>query len=157
LFLAGTHANDPRSVPAPDGNGRPKRVEFRGMRIVYLNPVGVLGGAERCLLYLMTAVRQAEPKAELQLLVLTDGPLIHLAENLGVRTRLVPMPEEMAVVGDSSLNGGRRRGGAWLPWSQALPAVPATLQYVTRLRKVLEDVKPSLIHSNGMKTHALTR
>jgi hypothetical protein len=77
------------------------------VKIVYLNPVGALGGAERCLLYLMAAVRRAKPQADLQLVVLTDGPLIRQAENLGIQTRLLQMPDEMAVVGDSLQRGAR--------------------------------------------------
>lgn len=126
------------------------------MRIVYLTPVGVLGGAERCLLHGMAAVRRAEPEVDLQLVVLTDGPLIGEAEKLGVRARLVPMPDELAAVGDSS-GKGRSLGGAWASAWRALPALPATLPYMNRLRQVFADTRPDLIHSNGMKTHLLIR
>ncbi len=46
------------------------------MRIVFLNPVGVLGGGERGLLTAMAEVRRAAPTADLTLLTAADGPLL---------------------------------------------------------------------------------
>ena len=59
------------------------------MRIVYLNPVGALGGAERSLLDMMASVRQAMPAADLSLVVATAGPLIEEAEKIGLLRMLV--------------------------------------------------------------------
>ena len=46
------------------------------MRLLFVNPVGNLGGAERVLLSVQAALRQTRPEADLQLLALEDGPLL---------------------------------------------------------------------------------
>ena len=50
------------------------------MRVVYLNPVGEVGGAELSLLDLMASVAEAIPGVERHLIVAGDGPLIAKAE-----------------------------------------------------------------------------
>ncbi|MBV9125364.1 MAG: glycosyltransferase family 4 protein [Planctomycetes bacterium] len=127
------------------------------MRIAYLNPVAVLGGAERCLLNVLSSVRQAEPKAELHLLVGTEGPLIRQAEDLGVRVRLLPMPPRMLAMGDSALQGPGRLSRALKLGQRALITAPAGWGYICQLRRWLEDIDPDLVHSNGLKMHLLTR
>src|ERR1700722_2027871 len=92
------------------------------MRIVYLNPVGCVGGAERVLLSVMASVRQTDPSAELHLVACTAGPLLRLAEDLGVRTLLLPMPEAMARVGDSQHRDRGWFGKSWRLLRQAATA-----------------------------------
>lgn len=127
------------------------------MRVVYLNPVGAVGGAERCLLSVMAAVRQEAPGVDLHLIAATDGPLLRQAEGLGARAWLLPMPDGMVSMGDSALAGNGRWRGAWALARQALRSAPAAARYVRRLRKAIEDLGPTLIHSNGLKTHVLAR
>jgi glycosyltransferase involved in cell wall biosynthesis len=127
------------------------------MRIVYLNPVGSVGGAERVLLSVLAAVRQAAPHVELLLVASTPGSLLGQAESLGVETVLLPMPDELAGVGDS-----RHRGRGWWQRSwglarHALSAAPAALEYGRRLGNTLRDISPDLVHSNGIKSHLLAR
>jgi hypothetical protein len=69
--------------------------DLRGLRIVYLNPAGAIGGAERILLYVMGGVRKALPEAQVHLIVSGEGPLIREAEALGVPTRLLPLPRSL--------------------------------------------------------------
>jgi glycosyltransferase involved in cell wall biosynthesis len=127
------------------------------MRIAYLNPVGTLGGAERCLLTVLKAVREAEPDAELHLIASADGPLLGEAEALGVRARALPMPAAMARMGDSGLRGrGLLSRSAGLV-RQTLAAAPRLPRYVRQLRQALAAIGPDLIHSNGIKTHLLAR
>ncbi len=131
--------------------------DSRPMRIAFLNPVGTLGGAERCLLSMLTALRQADAAAELHLLALADGPLLSEADQLGVRTHALPMPRAMARMGDSALRGqGALRRSARLV-RQALAAAPGLPRYVCHLRRMLTTIGPHLIHSNGLKTHLLAR
>jgi glycosyltransferase involved in cell wall biosynthesis len=127
------------------------------VRILYLSPSSALGGAERVLLSVLTAVRQAEPDAALHLIAPGDGPLPRRAEAAGVRTSLLPLPGELAALGDSRLAhaGPARRLGAVL--SQGLAAMPAAWGYVGRLRQRIREVAPDVIHSNGIKTHLLCR
>jgi glycosyltransferase involved in cell wall biosynthesis len=127
------------------------------VRIVYLNPVGALGGAERCLLDLLAAVRGALPAAELYLVAFGDGPLLRRAEALGVRVQLLRLPEVLARLGDSGLQGRGRAGAALALARQGVPAGLATSRYVSRLRRTLRQLRPTVVHSNGIKSHLLTR
>jgi glycosyltransferase involved in cell wall biosynthesis len=125
------------------------------MRIVYLNPVGALGGAERSLLDMMASVRQAMPGADLSLIVATAGPLIEEAEKIGARVRLLPMPANLVKVGDS----GWRSGISPKSKLRVLGSLPsaglATWGYLRKLRGTFADLRPDLIHSNGIKFHLL--
>ncbi len=125
------------------------------MRITFLNPVGVVGGAERVLLAALRGAREHLPAAELRLVLLADGPLRPEVEALGVTADVVPLPEQLAGAGDTQLRaGGKARGLARLGWS-ALLGAPGAVRFVRALRHVLRQHAPDLIHSNGLKTHAL--
>ncbi len=127
------------------------------MRVLYLNPVGFVGGAERVLLSVMAAVRAAEPSWDLRLLVATPGPLLERAAEVGVPGVLLPMPAAMAAAGDS-----RHRGSGWLSRSagllrQGVVLAPGLCCYGRRLRRAVREIAPDLIHSNGIKSHLLAR
>ncbi len=125
------------------------------MRIVYLNPASGLGGAERCLLDMMGAVRRTAPSYELHLVVSADGPLIERAERLGVQVTVLPMPKALLQMGDSMLNGPSP-GKAMLELGRrGVKAGWATWRYVNLLKRTLKQIKPDLIHSNGIKFHLL--
>jgi glycosyltransferase involved in cell wall biosynthesis len=120
------------------------------MRILYLNPIGALGGAERSLLDVLAIIREREPKWDLHLIAGADGALLTEAAALGVHIECLPMPEELLTVGDS----GRS------PLSQLkrlLQAGISARQYATKIRSRIEALAPDLIHSNGIKFHVLTR
>ncbi len=127
------------------------------MRILYLNPTSCLGGAERVLLSVMEAVRQADATAELHLLLPQDGPLVAAAERLGVRVSQVPMPVAMAALGDSQFGNATQWWKAGSLLLQSAAAAPAALRYVGRLRRRIRALAPDVIHSNGVKTHLLGR
>src|SRR5260370_34838462 len=78
---------------------QPAWPETSRMNVVYLNPVGALGGAERSLLDILVSVRQTMPAAQFPLVVPTPGPLIQEAEKVGVRRLLRPMPPHMGDLG----------------------------------------------------------
>jgi len=126
------------------------------MKIAYLAPAGNVGGAEQVLLSVMAGVIKADPSAEVHLIVSTDGPLLRLAEGLGVRCTLLPMSEKLASIGDS-----QHRDSGWKErWRGALRQVgigPHVWRYSRRLRATLETIAPDLIHSNGIKCHLLAR
>jgi glycosyltransferase involved in cell wall biosynthesis len=118
------------------------------MRIVFLNPSGQIGGAERSLLDILASLRAAEPAWALGLVTTAEGPLVPAAEALGVRVVVVPLPEAVARLGD----GGARRAAS-LPRLAA--AVPAVAGYVRRLRRAVRALSPDLVHTNGFKMHLL--
>lgn len=125
------------------------------MRIVYLNPVGALGGGERSLLDLIASLRSIEPSIEMHLIACTQGPLISAARELGAEVRLIPMPPILANTGDSRLRNA--------PWRRQLDAIAgffgaglAARRYARQLRDVILEIRPDLVHSNGLKCHLLT-
>ena len=131
-------------------------LDARPLRLVYLNPTGALGGAERCLLDVLASVRSARPDWPLRLVVGDDGPFRSAAADLGVKSDVLPMPGAMARVGDSALTRGRGRLGAIAglaargPWATASASL-----YLRRLRTLLRSERPDLIQTNGMKSHVL--
>lgn len=123
------------------------------MRVCLLSPVGVVGGAERVLLAWAAAARDAVP-AHLSAVLLADGPLRERLSDLGVVVEVVPLPAALAASGDTALKAGR--GVRSLDrLDRLVPAAPAAVQFLGRLRFTLHDLRPDLVHSNGLKTHLL--
>jgi glycosyltransferase involved in cell wall biosynthesis len=123
------------------------------MRIVYLNPIGRLGGAETLLLDLLASVREARPDWRLNLIIPEEGLLAERASALGVGVSVVGMPSAVARLGDAGSGRGSRRLGLAL---RILRALPGTLVYQRRLRRIMKSLRPDIIHSNGFKTHLLS-
>lgn len=127
------------------------------MKIAYLSPAGLLGGAERSLLDLLASLRAARPDLELSLVVGGEGPLAARAEALGVRSVLLPLPPALAAWGDSSLGGRGRLARFYSLARRGLPAGFAARRYARKLRDTLAGLAPDVIHSNGLKAHVLSR
>jgi len=126
------------------------------MRIVYLNPSGQMGGAEAALLDVLASLRKAEPEWKLELVVSDDGPLAAKAKALGVLITVLPFPNSLAQIGDAAaggLAGNNLRGRRLL--RQLIFGSPATAVYVSKLRKLLRQRHPDVIHTNGFKMHVL--
>lgn len=124
------------------------------MKIVFLNPSGQLGGAERGLLDFLASLRAAEPRWELHLVATAAGPLIPRAAALGVSTTVLPFPPVLAHLGDSAAIAGGMRRRLSLAGALLRGAAPAAA-YVRRLRRLLGGISPDLVHSNGFKMHVL--
>ncbi|HEX5270927.1 MAG TPA: glycosyltransferase, partial [Gemmataceae bacterium] len=123
------------------------------MRLLFLNPVGTIGGAERVLLDLVASLRAAAPSIDVHLAAAADGPLLDAARSLRVSATVLPLPPSAGELGDSGLAGGRSalslllRGpaGAWAAW-----------RYGRQLRRFVDQIRPDVVHSNGIKFHLLT-
>ncbi|HEV2148458.1 MAG TPA: glycosyltransferase family 4 protein [Longimicrobiaceae bacterium] len=126
------------------------------MKVVFLNPSGQLGGAERGLLEFMASLRAAEPDWELELVATADGPFVARAAALGVGTVVLPLPDALAELGDGG-EGARRAGlrGRLALAGGLLRGVLPGLAYVRRLRRILRDAAPDVVHTNGFKMHVL--
>lgn len=127
------------------------------MRIVYLNPVGSLGGAERVLLQMLAGIRRERPDWNLSLIAMTSGPLLEEALKLGVRSLCLPMPPALAGVGDSLFRGRNKLFMAFQIVSKVIILFPSLMKYLRKLREMLRKLRPSLVHSNGIKSHLLAR
>jgi glycosyltransferase involved in cell wall biosynthesis len=122
------------------------------VRVLFLNPVGELGGGERSLLDLVAALRDEQPALTVGVIAGTDGPLLAKASALGAWTDLVRLPASMAGLGDSSLRSGQ---GAVQLAAGLLRATQQSARYAAQLRQSIRAFGPDLLHSNGMKMHLL--
>jgi glycosyltransferase involved in cell wall biosynthesis len=118
------------------------------MRICFLVPVGQIGGAERVLLDLIESIRAQEPGHQMHALLMDDGPLVAALKRAGVEPIVLPAPASVRSMGDSGMRGWR------LIWS-LLRGWPATRRYRRQMLAAIEKINPDVIHSNGLKCHAL--
>ena len=126
------------------------------MRILFLNPIGEIGGAERVLLTAIAGVRREIPDAVVRLIALTDGPLLVEAEKLGAEVAVVPMATGLGQLGDSQVRGRGVKGKLGLIL-RAAPTAFGAARLLFRLRSAIARFAPDLVHSNGIKTHLLSR
>ncbi len=135
------------SVRVPESTPASRRT------VLFLNPSGTLGGAERSLLDLIASLVTTEPRLSVGLIVGGEGALAGEAERLGVNVRVLPLPDRLARTGDHALRGI----GAV---ASALPALTgaslALGSYAATLHGAMRAFSPSVIHSNGIKTHLLS-
>lgn len=129
--------------------------ETSPVRVVYLNPVGVIGGAELSLLDLLSATGDRRPSLERHLIACAEGPLIERARNLGVQVHPLPMPSSMMTLGDSTLGRSIPLLSMLTFAVRSCPAASQVYFYARRLRRLLNQLSPDIIHSNGIKTHCL--
>jgi glycosyltransferase involved in cell wall biosynthesis len=127
-----------------------------GLKIVYLSPAAGLGGAERCLLDMMAAVRKADSRVDIHLLTSIDGPLIERARQLDVTSVVLPMPPALIEMGDSAFQGSSEHQALWELGRRGISGGWSIWRYAQLLRKTLSRLQPNLIHSNGIKFHLLT-
>ena len=128
----------------------------RQMRIIFLNPIGQLGGAERVLLAAIRGAREHLPGATLEVVLFAGGPLESEARQRGAVVTVVPLPASLAGLGDTRLWGrvrSRSMAGLEFAWA-AFCNAPAAVRFARRLRAVLRRSAPDLIYSNGLKAHA---
>jgi glycosyltransferase involved in cell wall biosynthesis len=126
------------------------------VRILFLNPAGLIGGAERALLDVIASLRTTHPDWPLALIAAADGDLVEEACALGAEASVVAFPQSLALVGDAGAGGPAR--SCW--WTLGVAgrlsaAAPAVALYRRRLRKAITAAAPDLVHTNGFKMHVL--
>jgi glycosyltransferase involved in cell wall biosynthesis len=119
------------------------------MRVLFVSPSASLGGAERVLIEAFRALRSVAPDWSLGLVVPADGPLVPHATAAGVATTVLPLPPVFAATGES----GR---SAVVTWLRLLASAPGLSGYVSRLRGLIHDWSPNVVHANGIKAHLLS-
>jgi glycosyltransferase involved in cell wall biosynthesis len=124
------------------------------MRILFINPVATLGGAERVLLQMLSAVTKI-PGIEASLLVLEDGALLDESRRLGVPATVLDMPPVLSAWGDSEWHTHGRFGKIAAFIDKGARTAPKLYSYLRALRGCARRLRPDIIHSNGIKTHLL--
>ena len=118
------------------------------MKVLFINPIGELGGAERSLLDSIWSLRRHNPALEMELLSFAPGPLTSAATDLGIPAQVLVLPKKLQQLGES------------LPIPEALlksiARTPAALAFAARLRRLLARSGADVLHTNGMKAHVLT-
>jgi len=123
--------------------------------ILFVNPMGGLGGAERALLDLLASLRQSAPCLRLHLIVFAPGPLEEEARRLGVAVELLPIPEALHKLGDSGLVLDRSWRRSFHLLTSLGRGIPTLWAFIARLGARIEAIRPELVHTNGMKAHLL--
>jgi glycosyltransferase involved in cell wall biosynthesis len=117
------------------------------MRVLFLNPAGCVGGAERCLLTLLAGLR-GRTGVDAALIATAEGPLVDEARSIGVETSVVPLPPALARLGEY----GQRSGAVA---ASAVLRLPLAGRYLVDLRRALARWRPDILHTNGLKAHLL--
>jgi glycosyltransferase involved in cell wall biosynthesis len=122
------------------------------MKIAYLNPGGAIGGAEMCLLDVLSSLRTARPDATPVVLLGAGGPLQAEVEALGIPCEVLPLPGGVARLGDA---GATNLGRKLVLMGRALASARVTFAYARRLARWIRATRPDLVQTNGMKMHLL--
>jgi glycosyltransferase involved in cell wall biosynthesis len=120
------------------------------VKVLFLNPIAALGGAEKCLLDEVASLRRAAPQLQMEVLALEDGPLLSEARALGASTDVFPIPDVLATLGESQTASDAHRS-----WLRTIRASGALGPWLPRLASHLRRKRPDVLHSNGLKTHLL--
>jgi glycosyltransferase involved in cell wall biosynthesis len=120
------------------------------VRVQFISPAAQLGGAERCLLDCIAALREKNPHWQIGLLALARGQLLEQAAALGAIVQVFEPPTELAQIGESG-STSPALGSLY----NILSSVPQAVRFLGRLRTAIADARPDVIHSNGMKAHLL--
>jgi len=107
-----------------------------------------MGGGEISLMDVMASLRARQPDWRLDLVAGEDGPLVQQARDIGVNVVLAPFPAALARSGDSG-------SGAFEALWSGLRAGSATMAYKSALRRILANLDPDIVHTNGFKMHIL--
>ncbi|MEA5581249.1 glycosyltransferase family 4 protein [Nodularia harveyana UHCC-0300] len=125
------------------------------MKILFINPVGVIGGAERVLLTIFSAISNQKKDIDIHLIVGTDGQLVEQAKKLGVQVQILPFPESINQLGDSAFKDTNRILATLILLLKIITILPSIGKYIGNLQQLVRHINPDLIHSNGIKSHLL--
>src|SRR4051812_48554381 len=110
------------------------------------------------LLDVIASVRASRPGWTLRVVAGDDGPPGAAVAALGVPFDVLPLPSNVAGMGDSALSRGRgaRRAAAAVALASRGPAAAvASAGYLRKLRAYLKAAAPDVVQTNGMKAHVL--
>jgi glycosyltransferase involved in cell wall biosynthesis len=117
------------------------------MRVLYINPIGELGGAERNLLDMIWSLRQHAPSIETEVLSFAQGPLTDAVAQLGAPCHVLPLPRRLHQLGES--------GPLSKTVLKSVARASALLGFVAELKRWLAGSPAQVLHTNGLKAHVL--
>lgn len=122
------------------------------MRVTFLSVSAEMGGSEVSLLALVRGLRRHAPSWRLDVVVPREGPLAASARACGAVVHVLPLPARLARLGE-----GTGRGAADLVGRGAalVLAAGSVRSYSRRLARLLAEVAPDVVHTNGFKLHVL--
>jgi glycosyltransferase involved in cell wall biosynthesis len=94
---------------------------------------------------------EATPGIEPVLVLPRHGPLEERGRAAGVATRILPMPDALMTFGEWSM----RSAGFGRQTATLTRAAAATRTYGAAVSTLLRELKPDVLHSNGLKMHVL--
>jgi len=109
----------------------------RRVRVVYLDHVAQLSGAEIGLLRLLPHLGDVERHVVLA----EDGPFAQALDRAGISTEILPMAERARGLRKASVT----------PRLMPVAALTATCAYILRLALHLRRLRPDLVHTNSLK------
>jgi len=122
------------------------------MRVAFLSVSSEMGGSEVSLLEAVRGLRRAAPDWHVEVIVPRPGPLSEAAAAAGAGVRTLPLPDGLARLGETAVQGRR---GLFTAGRSLVRAAAGAAAYSRRLARVLDDVRPEIVHSNGFKMHVL--
>jgi glycosyltransferase involved in cell wall biosynthesis len=114
------------------------------VKVLFISPLGRLGGAERSLLDMLAALRLVHPSIELAVIAFAPGPLLDRASVHTSSVSVVELPAELAELGEgATLHHG------------IVDRASLLVGFLRRLAHQISAEKPDIVHTNGIKAHVL--
>jgi glycosyltransferase involved in cell wall biosynthesis len=127
---------------------------FANLRIVYLNTLGNVGGAEQALADSIRALHASEKKYDIHLITGGDGWLVDRIKRCEIPVTVIPFPQSLKILGETGFRSGQRKPSQlFKTLLQLLSALPAGIGYALRLKRVLKELNPDVVHATGFKMH----
>lgn len=126
------------------------------MKLLLLNSLAGFGGAERALLEVVASLSESSRDCEIFVILGEPGSLEDDLRTFGASVTVAPMPAGLASAGDASAGGPS--GTSVSPWNVLLRlgvASPWIAAYTRRLGRIIAQVGPDLVHTNGFKMHLM--
>jgi glycosyltransferase involved in cell wall biosynthesis len=122
------------------------------LRVTFLSVSAEMGGSEVALLELVRGLRRLAPSWRLAVVVPREGPLAASARACGAAVHVLPLPARLARLGETSGGGPAEMVGRG---ASLVLAAGSVGPYSRRLGRLLADLAPDIVHTNGFKLHVL--
>jgi glycosyltransferase involved in cell wall biosynthesis len=122
------------------------------MRVTFLSVSAEMGGSEVSLLELLRGLGRLVPSWRLDLVVPREGSLASFARASGAVVHVLPLPSRLARLGETPGRGAALLFGRGASLVLAAGSVGS---YSRRLARLLADLAPDVVHTNGFKLHVL--